>query len=78
MKLIGFPEQTVVIAKDQPEYKPMPAWVDGDGRVITCWKLTWKERLRLLIVGKLWHHILTFNKPVQPQLLSIDYPFNSQ
>ena len=25
MKLVEFPEQTVVIAKDQPEYLPLPA-----------------------------------------------------
>ena len=25
MKIIEFPEQTLVIAKDQPEYQPLPA-----------------------------------------------------
>jgi len=33
MKLIEFKEQTVVIAKDQPEYMPLPAhqFNDTDG-----------------------------------------------
>ena len=75
MKLIEFPEQNVVIAKNQPEYLPMPAYKTKDGRVICCWKLSIKERLRLLFSGKLWHHILTFNYPLQPQALDLQYPF---
>jgi hypothetical protein len=77
MKLIEFPEQTVVIAKDQPQYLPMPAHVTHDdmGRIICCWKLNWRERLRLLLTGTLWHHICTFGKSVQPQLLDVKSPF---
>lgn len=40
MTLIEFPEQTVVIAKDQPEYLPMPAHRlagDFEGCVTCCW-----------------------------------------
>lgn len=81
MKLIEFPEQTHVIAKNQPQYNPMPAWIEeydsqgGEGRIICCWQLTIKERIKLLFSGKLWHHILTFQNPVQPQLLQLDSPF---
>ena len=78
MKLIEFPEQTVVIAKDQPEYMPLPAHKsedDPEGRVICCWKLSLYERVQVLLFGKIWHHILTFNNPLQPQLLDIKYPF---
>jgi len=32
--------------------------------------LTWRERLRLLWSGRIWHQILTFNQLVQPQQLS--------
>jgi hypothetical protein len=77
MKLIEFPEQTVVIAKDQPEYSPLPAHRfpnDPHGRVACCWKLTWMERLAVLCTGKLWHQILTFSKPLQPQLLTVERP----
>lgn len=77
MKLIEFPEQTVVIAKDQPQYNPLPAHrFDGDtrGRIACCWSLTWKERLRLLWTGRLWHQVLTFNEPLQPQLLTVEKP----
>lgn len=77
MKLIEFPEQTVVIAKDQPPYIPMPSHRfkgDQQGRIACCWKLTLWERIKLLFVGKLWHQILTFDKPLQPQKLTLEKP----
>jgi hypothetical protein len=71
-----FPEQTVVIANDQPQYRPLPAHAFGDaeGRIAFCWRLTWKERLQVLLSGKVWHQVLTFNEPLQPQLLTVEKP----
>lgn len=77
MDLIPFPEQTNVIAKDQPQYRPMPAHIfqdDPQGKVAFCWKLTLKERLRVLLTGTLWQQVLTFNHPLQPQLLDVKRP----
>ena len=76
MRLIEFPEQTVVIAKDQPPYIPFPAHQFGDahGRIACCWKLSFLERLRVLFTGAIWHEILTFNHPLQPQKLSVEKP----
>lgn len=76
MKIIPFTEQTVVIAKDQPEYIPLPAhqFGDAEGRIACCWKLDFKERLKLLFTGLIWHQILTFGKPLQPQLLTVEKP----
>ena len=76
-ELIEFPEHNVVIAKDQPEYRPLPAYaVPGDprGLIVCCWKLNWRHRLKVLLTGKLWHQILTFRQPLQPQLLLTDKP----
>ena len=81
MKPIEFPEQTTVYAKDQPEYIPLPVWKnpnDVEGRVISCWQLTWKERFQILFNGKLWLSVLTFNKPLQPLLPQVEYPFIKQ
>lgn len=72
-----FDGQTLVIAKDQPEYLPLPAHRDADdpmGCVTCCWKLGWRERLKLLVTGRLWHEIMTFNLPLQPQRLTVDKP----
>lgn len=77
MKIVEFPEQTVVFAKNQPEYLPLPAHRfrdDAQGRIACCWSMTWRERFIALFRGKVWHEILTFNQPLQPQLLSMDKP----
>ena len=77
MRTVEFSEQTVVFAKDQPEYRPLPAYRhDGDptGRIVCCWELTWRERLRLLWAGRIWHSVLTFNQPLQPQKLDVQKP----
>jgi hypothetical protein len=76
MNLVSFPEQTVVIAKHQPQYRPLPAheYGDDEGRIVCCWSLSWRERLKLLWTGRIWHHILTFHYPLQPQLLDVTKP----
>ncbi len=76
MDIVEFPEQTAVYAKDQPEYRPLPAHRMGDthGTITCCWRLTWRERLKVLLTGLIWHQILTFRRPLQPQLLLVDKP----
>lgn len=71
-----FPEQTLVIARNQPQYAPLPAYLkrDESGTKIFCWKLSWAARLGLLITGRLWHQVLTFNTPLQPVMLSVKKP----
>ena len=77
MELIEFPEQNVIYAKDQPEYRPLPAHryvADPSGTIVCCWRLTWRERLRVLFGGVIWHSILTFHQQLQPQLLTVEKP----
>lgn len=74
MNPISFKDQNVVYAKDQPEYLPLPAFRWDDGRIATCWKLTWRERLMLLFTGCVWQQVLTFNQPLQPQKLTVEKP----
>lgn len=72
MKPIEFPESNVVFAKDQPEYQPLPAFKNQSelGEVISCWQLSFPERLRLLFSGKLWVSLMTFNKPLTPSFFT--------
>ncbi|MGQ0836345.1 MAG: hypothetical protein ACT4O5_15775 [Gammaproteobacteria bacterium] len=76
MNLITFPEVSITYAKDQPQYNPLPAYRFGDteGRIACCWSLSWRERLRVLFTGRIWHQVLTFNHPLQPQLLTVEKP----
>ena len=80
MEPTTFPEQTMVIAKHQPQYLPLPAHVDDNdpqGRITFCWKLTWRERIRLLWTGLLWQQVLAFGEPLQPQKLLVYKPWRS-
>lgn len=72
MTPIQFPEANVTFAKDQPEYMPLPAFKNDSpqGEVISCWQLSFRERLRILFTGKLWVCLLTFNKPLTPSAFS--------
>jgi hypothetical protein len=77
MKPTEFPEQTIIWAKDQPEYQPLPAYSD-EHQTISCWSLSWRERVRLLWSGRLWLHQMNFGRALQPQYLSMDSPFFGQ
>ena len=72
MEPIEFEGHNVVYAKDQPEYKPLPAYKFNtpEGEVVTCWKLSFRERIRILFTGKLWVCLMTFNKPLTPSLFT--------
>lgn len=61
-------------AKDQPEYIPLPARSDESGRLVVGWKLSWTERIALLLRGRLYLQVLTFNRPLQPLKLTADAP----
>lgn len=72
MKPISFKEQNVVYAENQPEYLPLPAYkVDSpQGQVISCWKLSFRERIRILFTGMLWVSLLSFNRPLTPSFFT--------
>ena len=74
MTPIEFPEQTIVWAKNQPPYLPLPAYTDTR-ETISCWRLTWRERLRVLWTGQLWLRQMNFGQALQPQAPCIESPF---
>jgi len=72
MKPIPFKEQNVIFAENQPPYLPLPAFKNDSpkGEVISCWSLSFSERLRILFTGKLWVNLLSFNKPLTPSFFT--------
>ena len=64
-----FKSSNVVFAETQPEYRPLPAHRDASGVVTTCWKLTWPERIRVLLKGRLWLQQWTFNRALLQPIL---------
>ena len=77
MNPLPFPEQTAVLAKDQDEYEQLPVFA-SDEEMISCWRFTWWERLRVLFGGKMWLRQMTFGHRLQPQLPQIEHPFDGQ
>lgn len=75
MKPIYFKEHNAIFAKNQKEYLSLPVYKDENGKVISCWKASIRERIKFLLTGKLWFMVLTFDNPLQPQKPMIDYPF---
>src|SRR5438552_5977957 len=57
--------QHVVYAADQPEYLPLPVWRRQDGRVVSRWRLTWRERIAALSGRSIYFEVLTFGQPLQ-------------
>lgn len=48
----------------------------ADGQIISCWRLSWRDRLRALIGGRVWLHVLarTTHPPV---LVATESPFTT-
>jgi len=67
-----FPGCNLIIGAGQEEYKPLPAYGDQQGAVVICWKLTWREVLRVIKTRSIWHHVSTFGRGFQPQYLTTD------
>jgi len=64
----------IVIAKDQPQYIPLPAVVSGDGLVVTRWRFSFWERWSILITGNLWHSQMCFSEKPHPIRIQTDEP----
>lgn len=80
MNPIKFKEHNKVYSKNQPPYLPLPVYEDDEqgGRVIHCWKLSFKERIKILFTGRLWVHILNFKQKLQPIKPMVDNPFKGK
>ncbi len=76
MKPIEFEGSNCVFAKDQPEYLPLPAYQSKgiEGEVVSCWRLSWKERIKILFGNPIFISVWAFHKPLQPQRPSLDNP----
>lgn len=37
---------------------PLPVWTDGE-QCVSCWQMTWRERLAALLFGRAWLSVLS-------------------
>ena len=75
MKPEDFFETNVKFGQNQTEYLTLPAYKDDKGQVVTKWRLSFWERLKVLCTGRIWFLTLTFNNPLQPIRPTLDDPF---
>jgi hypothetical protein len=61
----------VVFAKDQPEYRQLPARTDAEC-VITTWQLTAVERVAILAGAPVVLQVMTFGGPLQPVSIYVE------
>ena len=73
MKAVKFKGHNVVFAENQKEYNALPALDLNDdmGSVVSCWKLSFKERVVILLTGKMWMNLCMFGQPLTPSYLSV-------
>lgn len=62
MKPIDFAQSTKVLQRPstmaESECQSLPVWNDGK-QCVSCWKATFKERLNILLTGKVWLGVLS-------------------
>ena len=57
-----FPEQTIVLQRppSMSEEECGPLGIHNDGETcVSCWRPTWRERLSILLFGRVWLGILS-------------------
>lgn len=72
MKPIDFPQSTKVLQRPstmtEQECQSLHVWNDGK-QCVSCWKLSFKERMNVLFNGKVWLGVLS-GKTQPPVFLS--------
>ena len=75
MSRIEFKQQNIVCAAPagmEDKVEQLPAF-RGEGQVISCWHLSFWERLKLLFTGRLWFSVIGNAQP--PIWLGVACPF---
>lgn len=80
LEALDFPERNVEIAKDQKEYRTLPACVimEEEQRIITKFAFTDEDIKEIQKNKCLYHAQMTFKQSMQPVLLTVENPFLSE
>lgn len=83
MEPIKFPEANSVLHPSGQSYssniisvKALHVWTDKE-QCVSCWQLTWQDRLKALFYGKLWISVL-FGETQPPICPIIDKTYFAQ
>lgn len=78
MQPIEFPQRTDLLAKNQPQYTPIPVHVGTKAAgfpMTACFQLTPEELAEIVATEQLWYTQITFGNAFQPVRLSTQNPF---
>ena len=73
MKPIRFKDHSAILAEEQSECLPLDVYSYKNGEVISCWKFSFWEKLRVLIGKPLWLNVMILDEPMQPVILSMNF-----
>ena len=78
---IEFKQQTVVLQKPSnmtdEQCGSMPILQLQNGTCVSCWRMNWKERLRILLTGIVWVGVLS-GKTQPPIYVAASQPFSDE
>ena len=77
LQIPGHERDEVVIARDQPEYLPLPAIQIQIGEafgLLTRWRPTDEERAALANGADIWLEMMTGGEAMQPVRISVECP----
>jgi hypothetical protein len=63
----------IILAKNQRQYLPLAVAVSGD-YVVSRWRLSFAERVKVLLSGNVFISMMNFQSPPMPLLPSVDEP----
>jgi hypothetical protein len=65
MKPVRFKHHNQILKPSGKKYsanvtgvEPLPIWTDGE-QCVSCWRMSWRERLSALLFGRIWVAILS-------------------
>lgn len=75
MKPVQFKGHNAVLAKDQPQYLPLPVCHEctPERSVVSCWKPSILERIKILFGRKIYFRQSTFGGALQPIRPMLDW-----
>jgi len=72
MKPIKFKESSGMFIGATNDIKPLPVY-QNDDEIISCWKVSLKDKLKILFSGKVWLHVKGTTMP--PVFINSSFPF---
>ncbi len=75
MKAIKFKGFNQTFGLNSKVFPPMPAYQSKEGEVVTCWQMSFAQKLLILFTGKVWVHTITQNANLQYFILTPIRPF---